>query len=107
LVNQPSQDHDSSSTLDLGNLVEAVVRAVLVAHESRELDKALLIRDELNRLPNSLVTEVLNGVILQLVKVDPSLCRWFVLDVFLYEADPEGKASVAEQFNLMIADLQS
>lgn len=106
MVNQPPQDNDSS-TLDLGSLVEAVVRAILVAHQAQELDKALLIRDELNRLPSSLVTEVLNGVILHLVKVDPALCRWFVLDVFLYEADPEGKASVAEQFNLMVADLQA
>lgn len=66
-----------------------------------------MIRDELRRLPDDLTTEILNQVMLALVKIDPDVCRWFILDVFLHGADPEGKADVAERLNLLFADLQS
>lgn len=87
--------------------MEAVVNAVVRINETQELDGALVIRDEIQRLPNSLVAEVLNRVMLHLVKIDPELCRWFIIDVFLYGADPEGKADVAERLNLLMADLRS
>lgn len=90
---------------DLNDLIDAVVKAVLLASQSQNFDDALVIRDQLHRLPNELITEVLNGVMLALVKMDPQLCRWFILDVFLCEADPEGKADVAERINLLMADL--
>jgi hypothetical protein len=92
---------------DLSSLTEAVVQAVIRAAQAQSKEDALLIRDELHRLPDYLMTEVLNDVILGLVKVDPNLCRWFILDVFLQDAEPEGKADVAERINLLLADLQS
>jgi hypothetical protein len=91
----------------LDNLVEVVVKAIVQAGETQSLDNALVIRDEIQRLPNSLVTEVLNGVILRLITIDPDLCRWFILDAFLREAPDEGKADVAERINLLLADLRS
>ena len=92
---------------EIGNLVEAVVKAAIAAHQRQNLADALSIRDQLNRLPDSLKTDVLNGVILNLVKIDPLLCRWFIIDIFLRDANPEGKADVAERINMLIADLQS
>lgn len=88
-------------------MVEAVVKSAIAAHKSQNLEDALAIRDELQRLPRTWMTEVINGVMLELVRIDPILCRWFVLDVFLYDADPEGKADVAERINLMLADLKA
>lgn len=93
--------------IDISGLVEAVVRAVIRAEQTQSHEDAVLIRDELRRLPDYVMTEVLNDVILGLVKVDPNLCRWFILDVFLQDSDPEGRADVAERINLMLADLQS
>jgi hypothetical protein len=92
---------------NLNTLVDAVAKAVLAANRNENLEDALTIRDELHRLPNELITEVLNGVILNLVKVDPEVCRWFILDVFLRDADPEGRADVAERINLLLDDLRS
>lgn len=91
----------------LDKLVETVVKAVVAANNTQEMDCILSIRDELQRLPDGLVTEVLNDVMLKLVEIDPALCRWFILDVYLLEADPEGKADVAERINLLMADLRS
>lgn len=93
--------------IDISSLVDAVVQAVVRAEQSQSQEDALLIRDELRRLPDYWMTEVLNDVILGLVKVDPNLCRWFILDVFLQDSDPEGRADVAERINLLLADLQS
>ncbi|MBD2256114.1 hypothetical protein [Pseudanabaena sp. FACHB-2040] len=93
--------------IDLGSLTNAVVQAVVRAEQTQSKEDALLIRDELHRLPDYLMTEVLNDVIIGLVKVDPNLCRWFILDVFLQDAEPEGRADVAERINLLLADLQS
>lgn len=93
--------------IELSHLVEAVVEAVLIASKTQEIKNALVIRDELRRLPSHLVTEVLNGVILKLLKINPTLCRWFILDIFLQDAEAEGKADVAERINLLIADIQS
>ncbi|HEY9878627.1 MAG TPA: hypothetical protein V6D29_09245 [Leptolyngbyaceae cyanobacterium] len=93
--------------IDISSLVDAVVQAVVRAEQSQSQEDALLIRDELCRLPDYWMTEVLNDVILGLVKVDPNLCRWFILDVFLQDSDPEGRADVAERINLLLADLQS
>lgn len=106
------QNHSSGETIhslqaDLSHLVEAVVKAVVTAYQINSLEDALLIRDQLRQLPDYLVTEVLNSVILELVQVDPALCRWFILDVFLRDAELEGKADVAERINLLLADLQS
>lgn len=92
---------------NLDDLIGVVVKAVISAYQTQELENALVIRDELQRLPNALTTEVLNGVILNLVKINPDLCRWFILDVFLCEADPEGRADVAERINLLMADLKA
>ena len=91
--------------IEIGNLVEAVVKAAIAAHQTQNLEDALSIRDQLNRLPDSLKTDVLNGVILNLVKIDPLLCRWFIIDIFLRDANPEGKADVAERINMLIADM--
>lgn len=74
---------------------------------TQNMEEGLLIRDEIRRLPNELVTEILNQIILRLVLVNPDLCRWFVLDVFLHDSDPEAKADVAERINVLIADLPS
>lgn len=104
----PSQNEPTGGLeIDLDGLVATVVKAVTLAKQTGEPDNALIIRDELRRLPNDLLTDVLNGVMLKLVKIDPQLCRWFVLDVFLLDADPEGRADVAERINLLLADLRS
>lgn len=92
---------------DMNHLIDAVVKAVVKVSETQNLDDAIAIRDELHRLPNQLLTEVLNQVILRLVAIDPVLCRWFIIDVFLRDSSPEGRADVAERINLLLADLQS
>lgn len=92
---------------DLSDLVSAVVKAMVAARETQEIKDAIAICEQIRRLPDSLVTEVLNAVMLELVKIDPALCRWFILDVFLHDADPEGKADVAERINLLMADLRA
>ena len=107
LPDSPLNENQTGLEVNLNILVNTVVKAILVASKTQELDDALIIRDELRRLPDYLVTEVLNGVILNLVQVNPTLCRWFILDIFLCDADPEGKADVAERINLLIAELQS
>lgn len=92
---------------EIGNLVEAVVNAAISAHQTQNLAVALSIRDELNRLPESLMIDVLNGAILNLLAIDPTLCRWFMLDIFLRDAYPEAKADIAERINVLVANLQS
>ncbi|HEY9896943.1 MAG TPA: hypothetical protein V6D34_16300 [Candidatus Sericytochromatia bacterium] len=92
---------------NLNELIEVVVKAVASAYQTQELDNALVIRDELKRLPDHLTTEVLNGVILSLVNTNPDLCRWFILDIFLHGSDPDGRADVAERINLLMADLNT
>jgi hypothetical protein len=93
--------------INLPQLIEAVVQAVTKVGESRSMESALAIRDEIRRLPDDMVTEVLNQLILRLIFIDPLLCRWFVLDVFLHGADPDAKADVAERINVLMADLRS
>lgn len=97
-------DHLST---EFTHLVEAVVQAIVAAGQSRSIEDALVIRDEINRLPPTLVTEVLNNTMLRLINIDPVLCRWFIVDVFLRDADPQSRADVAERINLLLADLQS
>jgi hypothetical protein len=92
---------------ELTQLIEAVMQAVIKVGETQHLETALAIRDEIRRLPDDWVTEVLNQVMLKLIFIDPLLCRWFVLDVFLHDADPNAKADVAERMNLLMADLRS
>lgn len=92
--------------IDLGRLADAVVKVVVKLGETRNIEDALVIRNQLHRLPNSLMTEVLNQIILQLVQIDPDLCRWFIVDVFLRDADPEGRADVAERINLLLMEFQ-
>jgi NAD-specific glutamate dehydrogenase len=92
---------------DLTDLVNAVVKAMVAAQATQEIEGAIAICDEIRRLPDNLVTEVLNAVMLDLMKIDPALCRWFTLDIFLHNADPEGKADVAERINLLMADLHA
>lgn len=87
-------------------LVEVIFKAVMRVGNSQNLEEGLLIRDEIRRLPDHLVTEILNQIILRLVLIDPELCRWFVIDVFLHNSDPEAKADVAERINVLIADLR-
>ncbi|MBD3884495.1 hypothetical protein IFO70_22390 [Phormidium tenue FACHB-886] len=99
-------DETNQPEINLSQLVEVVVNAVLRAKQT-EVEDALIIRDELRRLPNPLMTEVLNQVMLRLVQLDPVLCRWFIVDVFLRDADPEGRADVAERLNLLMAELRS
>lgn len=103
----PSKEDPHGLNAELGSLVDAVVNALVCVNQTRNLDDALKIRDDLQRLPNYFVAEVLNSVMLRLVNIDPELCRWFILDVYLYGADPEGKADVAERLNLLMADLQA
>jgi len=86
-------------------LIEAIFKAVMQVGSTQNMEEGLIIRDEIRRLPDQLVTEVLNQIILRLVLIDPELCRWFILDVFLYGSDPEAKADVAERINVLIADL--
>lgn len=92
---------------DFNLLVESVVKAVLKVGQTKDLGEAIVIRDQLRRLPDTLLTEVLNQVILHLVPIDPLLCRWFIVDVFLRDAPPEGRADVAERINILLADLSS
>lgn len=105
-MQNPSSNQDINE-LDISALVEAVTKAVIAANQTQALEDAFDLRDQLRRLPDYLLTEVLNGVILQLVQTDPDLCRWFIVDIFLRDADPEGKADVAERINLLMADLRS
>lgn len=107
MPDQPLDKSQNESEIDLSYLVEAIIGIVLKAGQSQNTEDALIIRDQLHRLPSTLMTEVLNQVILKLVQVDPVLCRWFVLDVFLRDADPEGRADVAERINLLMAEFQS
>jgi hypothetical protein len=107
LQDQPLNENISGLDSELSNLVDAVVEAVLTTSQTGDLENALFIRDELHRLPNSLMTEVLNGIIFNLVKREPDVCRWFLLDIFLRDAEPEKKADVAERINLLMADIQS
>ena len=90
---------------DFETLIEVIFKAVIRVGRSHNMEEGLMIRDEIRRLPDQLVTEILNQIILRLVLIDPELCRWFVLDVFLYDSHPEAKADVAERINLLIADL--
>ena len=87
--------------------MKQLLKQLLSVGRTQKLEDALTIRDELNRLPNSLVTEVVNDVILHLLRIDPNLCRWFILDIFLRDANPDGKADVAERINLLIANLDT
>lgn len=106
MENHPQDENLKGLKPQLNNLVEAVVKAVVMANQTQELDDLLMIRDELRRLPDYLTCEVINDVILNLVKIDSDLCRWFIMDIFLRDAEAEGKADVAERINLLIADLQ-
>lgn len=92
---------------DFNRLVESVVKAILKVGQTQDLEEAIVIRDQLRRLPDTLLTEVLNQVILRLVPIDPLLCRWFIIDIFLRDAPPEGRADVAERINILLADLRS
>ncbi|WP_179228364.1 hypothetical protein [Leptolyngbya ohadii] len=105
MQNQPSNQTPSAE--DLNHVTEAVVNAILKVGHTQDLEEALIIRNELRRLPDQLLTEILNQVILRLVPIDPLLCRWFIIDVFLRDAPPEGRADVAERINILLADLQS
>lgn len=107
MQNHSPSESPSGQAFDLNSVVEVVVKAVLAAHQDEDIQQALVIRSELQRLPDPFLTEVINGVMLHLLAQDPVLCRWFILDVFLHDADPEGKADVAERINLMMAHLQS
>lgn len=107
MQDQPPNPSQNEPEIDFSHLVEAVVKAVLKARQTEDINDALVIRDELHRLPSTLMTEVLNQVILRLVQIDPVLCRWFIVDVFLRDADPEGRADVAERINLLMAELRS
>lgn len=92
---------------DLNHLADAVVKAVLKVGQTQDLEEAIVVRDQLRRLPDLLLTEVLNQVMLRLVAIDPLLCRWFIIDVFLRDAPAEGRADVAERINILLADLRS
>ncbi|XGW00391.1 MAG: hypothetical protein ACAF41_15830 [Leptolyngbya sp. BL-A-14] len=97
----------TDATVDLDDLIGVIIQAITSAYQTQELEQALVIRDALQRLPNELTTEVINRIMLRLVSTQPDLCRWFILDVFLREANPEGKADVAERINLLMADLKA
>lgn len=103
---QSREQSQNETELDLDPLVDAVIKVALRARQSQDIEDALVIRDQLHQLPSTLMTEVLNQVILRLIQIDPILCRWFVIDVFLRDADPEGRADVAERINLLMADFQ-
>lgn len=107
MQDSPLDGSKSDPPIDLSHLSQAVVKVVLKAGQVQDIEDALVVRDQLHRLPDALMTEVLNQVILELVQVDPALCRWFVVDVFLRDADPEGRADVAERINMLMAELQS
>jgi hypothetical protein len=97
--------HETLNPQDFNSLVESVLKAIAKVGQTQDLEEAMVIRDELRRLPAPLLTEVLNQVILRLVAIDPLLCRWFIVDVFLRDSAPEGRADVAERINLLLADL--
>jgi hypothetical protein len=97
--------HKTLNPQDFNSLVESVLKAIAKVGQTQDLEEAMVIRDELRRLPAPLLTEVLNQVILRLVAIDPLLCRWFIVDVFLRDSAPEGRADVAERINLLLADL--
>lgn len=105
MQNQPF--NQTLSDEDFNHLTESVVKAILKVGQTQNLEEAIVIRDELHRLPDQVLTEVLNQVILRLVAIDPLLCRWFIIDVFLRDAPPEGRADVAERINILLADLRS
>jgi hypothetical protein len=105
LQNQPF--NQTLSDEDFNHLTESVVKAILKVGQTQNLEEAIVIRNELHRLPDQVLTEVLNQVILRLVAIDPLLCRWFIIDVFLRDAPPEGRADVAERINILLADLRS
>lgn len=105
MPNQPL--NETLNPEDFNDLVEAVVKAVLKVGQTHSLEEALVIRDQLRRLPDTVLTETLNQVILRLVSIDPLLCRWFIIDVFLRDAPPEGRADVAERINILLADLRA
>lgn len=105
MESQPSSDPNNISDA-LSQLVTAVVNSAIAAYQAQD-PEAFVIRDELHRLPAPVMTEVINGVMIKLLQVNPDICRWFILDVFLRDADPEGKADVAERINIMMANLQA
>lgn len=107
MYDQSSNNAAAQSGINLPQLIEAVVQAVTKVGETRNMESAIAIRDEIRRLPDDIVTEVLNQLILRLIFIDPLLCRWFVLDAFLHGADPDAKADVAERINVLMADLRS
>jgi hypothetical protein len=107
LYQQSFNNEAGSSGINLPQLIEATVQAVTKVGESRNLENALVIRDQIRRRPDELVAEILNQLILRLIFINPLLCRWFVLDVFLHDADLEAKADVAERVNILMADLRS
>lgn len=100
----PADPNNISDTLSL--LVDAVVNSAIAAYQVQD-PESFVIRDELRRLPAPVMTEVINSVMIKLLQANPDICRWFILDVFLRDADPEGKADVAERINLMMASLQA
>ncbi len=106
-MQDPSLSNFEQLPDNFSELIEAVYQAVIRVGSTQNLQDAIVIRNEIRRLPNSLVTEVLNQIILRLVLVNPEICRWFVLDVFLRDVDLEAKADVAERINILLADLQS
>lgn len=99
----PSDPHNIKDALS--QLVDAVVNSAIAAYQVQD-PESFVIRDELHRLPAPVMTEVINGVMIKLLQINPDICRWFILDVFLRDADPEGKADVAERINIMMANLQ-
>lgn len=93
--------------VNLPQLIEVIIQTVIKVGETRCMNTALAIRDEMRRLPDEMVTEILNQLILKLIFLDPLLCRWFMIDVFLRDADPDARADVAERINVLLADLRS
>lgn len=107
LLKNQSLNYSERLREEFNGLVESVLNAIARVGETHDMERALMIRDEIRRLPDDLVTEILNQVILRLVLMNPDLCRWFLLEVFLHDAVPEAKADVAERINLLLADLQT
>ncbi len=73
MQDQPLNKNINGLETEVDRLVEAVVEAVVMASQTQEIEIALVIRDEIRLLPSYLVTEVLKGVILKLVKINPIL----------------------------------
>lgn len=105
--NSANQNEAEQLGGNLRQLIDVVIQTVIKIGETRQMDQALAIRDEIRRLPDEMVTEILNQLILELIFIDPLLCRWFVIDVFLRDADSEARADVAERINVLLADLRS